>query len=261
VIDKFPLDGTGRLENLEERLTERKEELQECRNKIKNLSTQTDSIRIDKNILESEALIISLTEDRSAESENIKRKDEIKSSTTSLKINVATAITDIGTDWNEDRITAVDVGKETFQNIRVLAEGLSNAQFNVEKAENSLAQEKRNKEESTKEFQVFSRKLEKAGPAIHFNFLLIFGILISIGLGAFCWITFKPVSGIMAAVLGIMFITALYYVYYKKASDTLDESKEQLSNIMESKKQSIVVAEKKETVYRGSRENSIRCKG
>jgi uncharacterized protein YhaN len=41
-----------------------------------------------------------------------------------------------------------------------------------------------------------------------------------------------------------MFIAALYYVYYKKASDTLDESKEQLSNIMESKKQSIGIADK-----------------
>jgi uncharacterized protein YhaN len=48
----------------------------------------------------------------------------------------------------------------------------------------------------------------------------------------------------MAAVLGIISIAALYYVYYKSASDTLDESKEQLSNIMESKKQSIVEAEK-----------------
>jgi uncharacterized protein YhaN len=244
VIDKFPLDGTGRLEKLEEKLTERREERQECRNTIKNLSTQTDSTCIDNNILESETLIISLTEDRSAESENIKRKDEIKSNTTSLKTNVATAITDIGTDWNEDRLTSIDVGKESFQNIRVLTEDLSTAQVNVEKAENALMQEKKNKEESTKEFQVFSRKLEKAGPAIHFKFLLIFGILISIGLGAFCWITFKPVSGIMAAVLGIMFIAALYYVYYKNASDTLDESKEQLSNIMESKKQSIVVSEK-----------------
>ena len=244
VIDKFPLDGTGRLEKLEEKLTERKEELQEGRSKIRNLSTQTDSIRIDNNILESEVLIISLTEDRSAEAENIKRKEEIKSNTTSLKANVATAITEIGTDWNEDRVTAMDVGKETLENIRVLAEGLSNAQVNVEKAENVLAQEKRNKEESTREFQVFSRKLEKTIPIIQFKFLMIFGIPIAIGLGAFCWITFKPVSGIMAAALGIISIAALYYVYYKSASDTLDDSKEQLSNIMESKKQSIVAADK-----------------
>jgi uncharacterized protein YhaN len=244
VIEKFPLDGTGRLEKLEEKLTERKEELQEQENQIKNLSTQADLIHIDNKILESEFLIISLTEGHSAEAENIKRKDEIKSNTTSLKTLVASAITDIGTDWNEDRVTAIDVGKETLQNIRVLTEGLSNAQVNVEKAESTLAQEKKNKEESTKEFQVFSRKLEKTRSVIQFKFLLIFGLPIAIGLGAFCWITFKPVSGIMAAVLGIISIAALYYVYYKSASDTLDESKEQLSNIMESKKQSIMEAEK-----------------
>ena len=36
VIEEFPLDGTGRLEKLEEKLTERKEELQEHRNQINN---------------------------------------------------------------------------------------------------------------------------------------------------------------------------------------------------------------------------------
>ncbi|MBZ0108869.1 MAG: AAA family ATPase [Candidatus Scalindua rubra] len=244
VIKEFPMNGTGRLEKLEEKLTERKEELQECRNKIKNLSIQTDSIRIDRNILESEALIISLTEARSAETENIKREDEIRSNLTSLKTDVANAITDIGTDWNEDRVTAIDVGKESFQNTRVLTEDLSSAQVKVEKAEDALAQERKNKEESTKEFLVFSRKFEKTRTVIQFKFLIIFGMLISIGLGAFCWITFKPVSGIMATALGFVSIAALYYVYYKSASDTLDDSKEQLSNIMESKRQSIAVAEK-----------------
>ncbi len=244
VIEEFPLDGTGRLERLEEKLTEKKEELQECRNQIKNLSTQADSIRIDNKILESEAFIIPLAEDRSAEAENIKREDEIKSNTTSLMTDVAIAITDIGTDWSEDRVTAIDVGKESFQNIRVLTEDLSTAQVNVEKEENALTQERKNKEETTKEFQVFSHKLEKTRPVIQFKFLMIFGIPIAIGLGAFCWITFKPVSGIMATVLGFVSIAALYYIYYKSASDTLDDSKEQLSNIMESKKQSIVTAEK-----------------
>ncbi|MBT3881122.1 MAG: AAA family ATPase [Candidatus Scalindua sp.] len=244
VIEKFPLNGIERLEKFEEKLTERKDELQENRNQIKNFSTQTDSIRIDNKILESEALIISLTEERSAEAENIKRKDEIKSNTTSLKTAVANTITDIGTDWSEDRATAIDVGKEALQNIRVLTEGLSNAQVNVEKAENNLTQEKKNKEESTKEFQAFSRKLEKTRPTIQFRFLLIFGVPIAIGLGAFCWITFKPVSGIMAAVIGVISIAALYYIYYKSASSSLDESKEQLLNIMESKKLSIMKAEK-----------------
>ena len=244
VMDKFPLDGRGRLEKLEEKLTERKDDLQEQRNQIKNLSTQTDSIRIDNKILEADTLIISLTEDRSAETENIKRKGEIKSYTASLKSDVTNAINDIGTDWNEDRVTAIDVGKEALQDIRVLTEDLSNAQVNVEKTEIALAQERKNKEEFTKEFQAFSRKLEETKPTIQFKFLLIFGIPIAIGLGAFCWITFKPISGIMAAVLGIISIAALYYIYYKSASGSLDESKEQLLNIMESKKQSIVEAEK-----------------
>ena len=244
VIEKFPLNGIERLEKFEEKLAERNDELQENRNQIKNLNTQTDSIRIDNKILESETLVISLTEERSAEAENIKRKDEIKSNTTSLKTAVANTITDIGTDWNEDRVTAIDVGKEALENIRILAEGLSNAQVNVEKAENSLAQERKNKEESTREFQAFSRKLKKTRPTIQFKFLLIFGILIAIGLGAFCWITFKPVSGIMAAILGVISITALYYIYYKSASGSLDESKEQPLNIMESKKPSIAEAEK-----------------
>jgi len=244
VLEEFPLDGAGRLEKLEEKLTEKKEELQQQRNQIKSISTQANSIRIDNKILESESLITSLTEDLSAEVENIKRKDVIKSNTTMLKMDVENAITDIGTDWNENRVTAIDVGKETLQNIRVLSEGLSNAQVNVEKAENALAQERKNKEESTREFQTFSRKLEKNRPVIQFKFLLIFGIPIAIGLGAFCWTTFKPVSGIIATVLGIISIAALYYVYYKSASDTLDESKEQLSNIMESKRHSIVEAEK-----------------
>ncbi len=244
IIEKFPLDGAGRLEKLEERLTEKKEELQEQRNQIINLSTQADSIRIDNNILEAEALIISLIEDRSAEAENIKRKDEIEANTTSLKTDVLNAIIDIGTDWDEERVTAIDVGKEALQNIRILTEGLSNAQVDVEKAEITLAQERKNKEESTKEFQAFSRKLEETKPTIQFKFLLIFGIPIAISLGAFCWITFKPVSGIMAAVLGIISIAASYYVYYKSTSGTLDESKERLLNIMESKKKSIMIAEK-----------------
>ena len=244
VIEDFPLDGTGRLEKLEGKLTEKKGELQECSNKIKTFITQADSIRVDNKILASEALINSLVEARSAEAENLKREDEIRTNASSLKADVANAITDIGTDWDEDRATAIDVGKESFQSIRVLTEELSNAQVNVEKAKDALAHERKNKEESTKEFQVFSRKLEKTRPVIQFKFLMIFGILLAIGLGAFCWITFKPVSGIMATVLGLVAIAALYYVYYKSASETLDDSKEQLSNIIKSKKQAIVIAEK-----------------
>ena len=73
---------------------------------------------------------------------------------------------------------------------------------------------------------------------------MIFGILLAIGLGTFCWITFKPISGIMAAVLGLMSIAAVYYVYWKSANNFSDDSKEQLSNIMKSKKHSISAAEK-----------------
>ena len=244
VIEDFPLDGTGRLEKLEGKLTEKKGELQECGNKIKTFITQADSIRVDNKILASEALINSLVEARSAEAENLKREDEIRTNASSLKADVANAITDIGTDWDEDRATAIDVGKESFQSIRVLTEELSNAQVNVEKAKDALAHERKNKEESTKEFQVFSRKLKKTRPVIQFKFLMIFGILLAIGLGAFCWITFKPVSGIMATVLGLVAIAAIYYVYYKSASEALDDSKEQLSNIIKSKKQAIVIAEK-----------------
>ena len=104
VIKEFPSDGAGRLNTLEEKLTERKVELQECNNHINNLSTQKDSICIDNDVLEAEALIMSLAEDRSAETENIKRKDEIKSNTASLKTEVSNEITDIGTDWDEDRV-------------------------------------------------------------------------------------------------------------------------------------------------------------
>ena len=249
VIDKFPLDGTGRLEKLEERLTEKKEDLQEHRIQIKNLNKQTDLISIGNNILDSEALIISLIEERSAEAENIRRKDEINLNITSLKTDVTHAITDIGTDWSEEQVTKIDVGKESFQNIRVLTDDLSNAEVNIEKAENILTQEKRNKEESTREFQVFSRKLEKTGPVIQFKFLMLFGILLAIGLGAFCWITFKPISGIMAAVLGLVSIAAVYYVYWKSASNFSDDSKEQLSNIMRIKETLYIVS--REAVVRG----------
>ena len=244
VIEEFPSDGIRRLSTLEEKLTERKEELQECKNQISNLSTQKDSICIDNKVLEAESLITSLAEDRSAEIENIKRKDEIESNTISHKTSVSNAITDIGTDWDEGRIIAIDVGKEASENIRVLTEGLTNTQVNVEKAENTLVQEKKNKEESSREFQAFSRNLKKTKPVKQLKFLLIFGIPIVILLGAFCWITFKPVSGVLFTVIGIMAIAALYYVYYKSASDALDESKKQLSDILKARNQSIEEANK-----------------
>ena len=142
--------------NFEEKLTEKKEELQENRNQIKNLSKQIDLIRNDNNILESEALIISLTEERSAEAENIRRKDEINLNITSLKADVTNATTDIGTDWSEDRVTKIDVGKESFQNIRVLTDNLSNAEVNIEKAENiPCTGEKRTRKNLPKSFKSF----------------------------------------------------------------------------------------------------------
>ena len=244
VIKEFPSDGAGRLNTFEEKLTEKKEELQECKNQISNLSTQKDSIRIDNKILEAESIITSLAEDRSAEAENIKRKDEIKSNTASLKTDVSNATADIGSDWKEDRVKTVDAGKEASENIRVLTEDIANTQVNVQKAENTLVQEKKNKEESSREFQAYSRNLEKTKPVKQLKFLLIFGIPIVILLGAFCWISFKPVSGILFTAIGIMAIAALYYVYYKSASDALEESKKQLSEIMEARKQSIEDAEK-----------------
>ena len=244
VIEGFPPDGAIRLDKLEEKLREKKEELQECKNQINDLSTQTDLIRIDTKVLKSEALIITLFDDRSAEAENIKREVDIKTKTSLLKTNVSSAINDIGTDWDEDHVKTLDVGKETLQNIRVLSEDLSNAKVNVEIAENNLVQAKKNREDSSIEFQAFSHKLEKTRPVINFKFLLIFGIPIVILLGAFCWMTFKPVSGIMAVVLGILSITALYYVYYKSSTDTLEESKKQLLDILESKRKSVEEAEK-----------------
>ncbi len=244
VIEEFPSDGAARLDNLEEKLREKKEELRECKNQINDLSTQTDAIYIDTNVLESETLIISLFDDRSAEVENIKREDDTNTKTSLLKTNVSNTIKDIGKDWNEDHVKTLDIGKETLQNIRVLTEELSIAKVNVEMTENNLVQAKKNSEDSSIEFQTYSRKLEKTRPVINFKFLLVFGIPIVILLGAFCWMTFKPVSGIMAAALGILSIAALYYVYYKSSSDTLEESRKQLFNILDLKRQSIKDAEK-----------------
>lgn len=243
VIEKFPLDGAGRLDKLEERLTERKEELQECKNQISNLSTQTDSICIDNKVLDAEALITSLAEDRSAEIENIKRKDEIVSSIISLRTDVSNAIADIGTDWDEDRVITIDVGKETSENIRVLTEGLSTAQVNVEKAENILVQEKKNKEESSREFQAFSRNLETPEPESRLKYLLIFGMPFVVILGILFWTTLKPVSGIIVVILGFIAM-AFYYSYYKTPKSYPDESKEQLLDILGARKKSIEEAEK-----------------
>ena len=244
VTEEFPSYGSTRLDKLEEKLREKNEELRECKNQIDDLSTQTDSIHIDTKVLESEAVIVSLCDDRSAEVENIKREDDIKTKTTLLKTNVSNAINDISTDWDEGHVKSLDVGKKTLQNIRVLTEDLSNAKVNVEMSENNLLQAKKNREDSSIEFQAFSRKLEKTRSVINLKSLLIFGIPIIILLGAFCWMTFKPVSGIMAAALGILSIAALYYVYYKSSSDTLAESKKQLLAIQESKRHSFEEAEK-----------------
>ncbi|MEK6764869.1 MAG: AAA family ATPase [Planctomycetota bacterium] len=251
VIEEFPLDGAGRLDKLEEKLTERKEELQECKNQISNLSTQKDSMCIDNKVVparigsggEAEALITSLAEDRSAEAENIKRKEEIKSNTVSLKTDVSNAITDIGTDWDEDRVITIDVGKEASENIRVLTEGLSNAQVNVEKAENALVQEKRNKEESSREFQAFSHNLETLKPESRLKYLLIFGMPFVVILGILFWTTLKPISGIIVVILGFIAI-AFYYFYYKIPKSYPDESKEQLPDILGARKKSIGEAEK-----------------
>lgn len=243
VIEKFPLDGAGRLDKLEEKLTERKEELQECKNQISNLSTQTDSICIDNKVLDAEALITSLAEDRSAEIENIKRKDEIVSSIISLRTDVSNAIADIGTDWDEDRVITINVGKEASENIRVLTEGLSTAQVNVEKAENILVQEKKNKEESSREFQAFSRNLETPEPESRLKYLLIFGMPFVVILGILFWTTLKPVSGIIVVILGFIAI-AFYYFYYKTPKSYPDESKEQLLDILGARKTSIEKAEK-----------------
>ncbi len=244
VTEGFPTDGATRLDKLEEKLREKNEVLRECKNQISDLDTQTGSIHIDTKVLESEALIISLLDDRSAEVENIKREDEIKTKTTLLKTNVSSAINDISTDWNEDYVKSLDIGKKTLQNIRVLTDELSNAKVNVEISENNLLQAKKNREDSSIEFQAFSQKLENTRSVINLKSLLIFGIPIVILLGAFCWMTFKPISGIMAAFLGILSITALYYVYYKSSSDTFAESKKQLLDILESKKHSVDEAEK-----------------
>lgn len=243
VIEKFPLDGAGRLDKLEEKLTERKEELQECKNQISNLSTQTDSICIDNKVLDAEALITSLAEDRSAEIENIKRKDEIVTSIISLRTDVSNAIADIGTDWDEDRVITINVGKEASENIRVLTEGLSTAQVNVEKAENILVQEKKNKEESSREFQAFSRNLETPEPESRLKYLLIFGMPFVVILGILFWTTLKPVSGIIVVILGFIAI-AFYYFYYKTPKSYPDESKEQLLDILGARKTSIEKAEK-----------------
>ena len=192
---------------------------------------------------EAEALITSLAEDRSAEAENIKRKEEIKSNTVSLKTDVSNAITDIGTDWDEDRVITIDVGKEASENIRVLTEGLSNAQVNVEKAENALVQEKRNKEESSREFQAFSHNLETLKPESRLKYLLIFGMPFVVILGILFWTTLKPISGIIVVILGFIAI-AFYYFYYKIPKSYPDESKEQLPDILGARKKSIGEAEK-----------------
>ena len=243
VIEEFPSDGIRRLSTLEYKLTEKKEDLQECKNQISNLSTQTDSICIDNKVLEAESLIISLAEDRSAEIENIKRKDELESNTICLKTDVSNAITDIGTDWDEDRVLMIDAGKEASENIRVLTEGLSTAQVNVEKVENILVQEKKNKEESSREFQAFSRNLETLKPESRLKYLLIFGIPFVILLGILFWTTVKPISGIIVVVSGFVALAFCYFCY-KTPKVYPGESKEQPPDILGVRKKSIEEAEK-----------------
>ncbi|MDR4498106.1 MAG: AAA family ATPase [Candidatus Scalindua sp.] len=243
-IKNFPIEGVKRLEKYEETLSEKKEELKECRNHSETVNAQISKLPIVNDVLEAESSITSLINDFSAETENLRRKDEIESNVILLKGEISDAISDLGTDWDEDRVTAVNAGNETLQNIRVLTDQLSDAGVSVEKAENLHNQARRNREESFREFQEQARSLDRLRPTVRLTFFLIFGIPVLILLGIFFGMTYKPLSGVFALMAGFVPIAILYYFCNVLPRAYKKESKEQQMLVMNARERSIEEAEK-----------------
>ncbi len=243
-IKNFPVDGVKRVEKYEESLSEKRRELQECRNQSETLQNQIDQSSIASEVLEVEASINSVINDRSAERENLRRRDELESSVELFQGELSDAIADLGADWDEDRVTAIDVGNETLQNIRVITDQLSEADITVEKAEGVYNQAKRNRDETCNEFEEYARNLERLKPTIQLKFFLIFGLPVMVLLGLFFWITYKPISGIISLTVILFIIAGLYYLYNVVPKAFKAESREQQMIVLDARERSIEEAEK-----------------
>ncbi|MDR4503918.1 MAG: AAA family ATPase [Candidatus Scalindua sp.] len=243
-VENFPEEGVKRLEKYEESLSEKKRELQECRNQSEIVQTQIDQLTIANEVLEEEVSIISLVNDWTAERENLRRRDEIESNVNLLQGEISDALADLGADWDEDRVMAINVGNETLQNIRLITDQLSDAEVTVEKAEEIYNQAERNRDESLKELEAYASNLERVRPTIKFKFFLIFGVPVVILLGALFWITYKPISGIISLIVGLLVMAGLYYLYNMVPRAYKAESREQQMRVMDARERAIGEAEK-----------------
>ncbi|TDE63777.1 MAG: hypothetical protein D8M57_16385, partial [Candidatus Scalindua sp. AMX11] len=243
-IESFPADGVKRLEKYEESLSEKRRELEGCRNQSEILQTQIGQLNIINVVLEEEASITSLINDRSAERENLRRREELESNVNLYQGELSDSLADLGADWDEDCVMAINVGNETLQNIRVITDQLSEADVAVEKSEEIYNQAERNKEESCKEFEEYARNLERLRPTIQLKFFLIFGVPVVILLSVFFGITYKPISGIISLTVGLLIMAGLYYLYNVVPKAYKAESREQQMLVMDARERSVEEAEK-----------------
>ncbi len=243
-IENFPADGVKRLEKYEELLLEKKRELQNCRSKLETLQTEISQLSIANGVLEEAASITSLINDQSAERENLSRRDELESNVNLLEREISDAVQDLGADWDEDRVVSVNAGSETFQNIRVLTDQISEAAVTVEKAENVHNQAMENRDESLRELEAHSGNLEKLRPTVPLKIFLIFGVPVEIILGVFFRITYKPLYGIISVAAGLVIGAALYYLYNVVPKVYKANTREQQGIVMCARTRSIEDAEK-----------------
>lgn len=254
--DKFPADGVKRLELFEDKLAEKRQEHKELKKQEDNFNTQFSSIKLDDAVLNAESYIKSLIEDRSAEMENIDKIQKLEAKIASLGSNASNAISNLGSGWGEDRINSLDVGNEVSLNVRSLTDKISNTQVSVEKAESTLAQAKKSKQDAYEEFQVFSRNLEELKPKSPNKVIMATGIPITILLSALLGITLGPIAGIITAVFGAIIITTLYYLKRVPEEDT-DESNSRQMLILKARRKSIVDAVKLLRAAREEHKNAL----
>ena len=143
VISDFPVDGVSRLEKLEERITTAQKEYDSADEEVKEAKAKAEAQVEHEAILNHSTDIRNLEQGRTSFDNSVRDLPKRKGDLIGLQRKLTGTLNDLGTDWDETRLDAVDLSIAVREEISQYRERLREAveAFNRSKIKRDQAEE------------------------------------------------------------------------------------------------------------------------
>ena len=165
VIHKFPRNGVGELEKLENLAVNAREELERAERHMKDIQARADLQINHEAILDGSSLVRDIERRRSAFDQSVKDIPERQAELSAMRVDLENTLADLGQEWDVDRLKGFDLSIVVREEIASFGNSLGEAREAMIRAKAAVAADQTALEEAVLELEHARNEFDNAPPA------------------------------------------------------------------------------------------------